>query len=494
MLTKIANQLNSKQDKYAFYIDSQMFTYKRLSKIVNSISEKLSKITVKNSVIGIYATKNIYSYASLLSVLFTGNTFVILNPKFPLKRNLTIIQNSDISLILSSDNNQELNNLAHSSGVPIIYNKNLENTEKSFIFSPGNENSLAYILYTSGSTGEPKGVKISLKNLNTFIESFFATGIKFSSKDKVLQMFDLSFDVSVATTLLPLISGSCIYSVSDTNFKYPEIYKLIKEHRLTVLTIVPSILSFFKPFFSELKFPSVKTCILTAEPSFNAMVKEWSNCIPNADIYNFYGPTEATIWCYYYMWEKTNFFEKGYKGYASIGKPLKNIFPILVDEKHSIISESLQKGELCLAGDQISIGYHNNQSQNKSSFFIKENKRYYKTGDICFFDNTGDYMLCGRVDDQVQVQGYRVELSEITSPIIENFKVSNAVALSYRAPNNLTEIALFLENYSGKVSDIRSFLEKNIPQYMIPHKIVILPEFPINESNKVDRIELLTKI
>ena len=179
----------------------------------------------------------------------------------------------------------------------------------------------------------------------------------------------------------------------------------------------------------------------------------------------------------------------------SIGKPLKNIDSIIINNEKEILSDGM-KGELCLSGKQITSGYFNNKLMNESSFFNLsiDNKviRFYKTGDICFKNKNNNYMYCGRKDSQIQIQGYRVELGEIENVLRKNFKMKNVLAIATKNISNLDVIYLFIEGLLEHNSDgqIEYFLEQNLPSYMVPKKIFYLEKFPLNSSSKIDKTKL----
>ena len=176
----------------------------------------------------------------------------------------------------------------------------------------------------------------------------------------------------------------------------------------------------------------------------------------------------------------------------SIGKPFKNVDAIIVDENQRIVLEG-EKGELCVAGNQVTQGYWNNPEMNKAAFFEKEYKgeimRFYHTGDLCFTQDD-DLMLIGRKDSQVKIQGYRVELGEIEFHAREFLKEINVVILPFNNKSNNTELALILESKEKDITSLMDYLKVKLPPYMVPTKTLFVPQFPINSSDKVDRVKL----
>ena len=252
-------------------------------------------------------------------------------------------------------------------------------------------------------------------------------------------------------------------------------------------------LRYLKPYFDEIDVPSMRNCILTAEASPVDLIDEWAKCIPNSRVYDFYGPTEATIYCTSYEY-KRDCDNKQVNGMLAIGKPLKNLKAIIIDDNESIITESNCKGELCIAGKQLTPGYWKNPERTEKVFLAKsvDNIEYsfYRTGDLCYYDDDGDILYSGRIDHQVKIQGYRIELGEIEYHAREFLKDHNAVAVTKTNSVGNTEIVLFAETDSNIEHEIVSYLKNHLPHYMIPTQYKFMKEFPINTSGKIDRKKL----
>lgn len=487
-LHKICENLDKYKSKNAFYINDTFFTYSDFAASVSKIRKGIEFTKKdKSNYIGIMQSTEIETYASVIAVLLSGHGFVVLNPKTPIERNLSIVEQSQLSILLTTSE------VEFETTAQIINTKSLPNTEFYLNTSNVSIYQPAYLLFTSGSTGIPKGVPISMANLISFFDSFFSFGYELSEKDNFLQMFDLTFDVSVATTLLPLIVGGCNYAVSFDDVKYLSVYKLLENHEITFATLVPSILSYLKPYFNEIQIDSLKYCILTAEASFQAILEQWQECVPNAKLVNLYGPTEATIWCFEYLWEKEKSAKSAYNGLISIGKPMKNMEAIIINEKGEQVKEG-EKGELCISGSHLTENYLNNPEKNKQAFFYDKingiEKRFYKTGDISFIDISGDYMYCGRLDNQIQIEGFRVELNEIEHYTREYTKLNNIAVLAHENKIGNLELYLFLESSQVDEADLKAYLQSKLPRYMIPKNFLNIPKFPLTASDKIDRIKL----
>lgn len=474
-------------DKYgahnAFCINDRFYTYSDLAVNISKVCIALQseKITGKN--IGLVANDDIETYASIFAIWFEGYAYVPLHPQQPVDRSMEIITQADVSLVLNSDTKLLF------PSIKTITSKNLKSSKINIQPKSISDDSLAYILFTSGSTGKPKGVQITRKNVGAFMKSFWETGIQISETDRCLQCFDLTFDVSVQSYLVPLTKGACTYTIPHEQIKYSYVYGLLEDHQLTFGAMAPSMIRYLRPYFEEINASDMRYNILTAEASPLDLVVEWASCIPNAEIFDFYGPTEATIYCTYHKFDRIG-SNKQLNGMLSIGKAMSGVKAIIIDEEGKMLGTN-QKGELCISGDQLTSGYWQNPEKNKESFFNADFEgrliRFYKTGDSCYFDDDGDIMLAGRLDYQVKIQGYRIELGEIEYHSRECLNGNNAVAISFENKTGNTEIALFIESESADTDVLLDYLKSRMPYYMVPTKLLLNKKFPLNSNGKVDR-------
>lgn len=476
----------------AFCINNRLYTYSEFADTVSKVRFALrirtntctNTNTTKN--IGLLAYDDLETYASIFAIWLEGYAYVPIHPNQPLERNAEIIDQSDINLLISSRPVKDR-------GIcDIIDSSSYESGRAGLEPGPADDDDLAYILFTSGSTGKPKGVTISRKNIGAFMRSFRETGININENDRCLQCFDLTFDVSVQSFLVPLTRGACTFTVPAEQIKYSYVAGLLEEQHITFGAMAPSMIRYLRPYFNEISAPDMRCNILTAEASLLDLVEEWSKCIPNSNIYNFYGPTECTIYCTYQKFTRTG-TNKQLNGMMSIGKPMSGLKAIIIDEESKVLGENAT-GELCISGDQITPGYWKNKEKNKESFFeirfMDHSERYYRTGDSCYIDEDGDIMLIGRLDHQVKIQGYRVELGEIEYHARKYLNGQNAAACTFSNSLDNIEIALFIEGKTIADNGLVNYLKENLPHYMIPTRIIFKSIFPLNNNGKVDRIEL----
>lgn len=492
VIAPILNSINKFGTHNAFCINDKFYTYNEFSESVSKIRTALKKEDAVSKNIGLIANDDLETYSAIFAIWLQGYAYVPLHPQQPCDRTQEIISQAEIGLVICSDNKYPLKD------VNIINSGELEFTGHCLQPEFAPENAVAYILFTSGSTGKPKGVPIMRSNVGAFIKSFFEVGFEINHTDRCLQVFDLTFDVSVQSFLTPLIRGACVYTIPHDRIKYSYVYGLLEDHKVTFGAMAPSMLRYLRPYFDELNAESMKYCILTAEASPVDLVKEWSACIPNATIYDFYGPTEATIYCTYYRFNREG-VNKQVNGMLSIGKAMNGLKAIIIDDSGNILGPN-QKGEMCIAGAHLTPGYWENPERTAEAFFECElegiNYRFYKTGDICYYDEEGDIMYSGRIDSQVKIQGFRIELGEIEYHARECLNGQNAIAVAFENKTGNTEIALFVEGIASNtdLNALDVYLKLKMPYYMIPTKIVIQDKFPLNANGKTDRSVLKKSI
>lgn len=490
VLSPLLHNIASYADLPAFFISGKSYTYHTLACRITAIRHTLQNLSCQpGQRIALAVNDDLNTYASIIALWLEGCAYVPLHPLQPIARNLDIVKQIQPAFMLHSSPDSSLATEAARQGTNTVCTAQLEDIDGlTCNYVPTPDESLAYILFTSGSTGTPKGVCISRGNVAAFIDSFWKTGITVNPADRCLQAFDLTFDVSVQAFLTALLGGACVYTIPYGQVKYLYAAQLMMEQSITHAAMAPSMLTYLRPYFDQLNPDSLKVTILTAEACPIELAEAWFVCAKETDIYDFYGPTEGTIYCTYHRLKREG-DNLAVHGMAAIGRPLANVSAILVDEDENPVAKG-EKGELCIAGRQVTSGYWNNEERNSSAFFTRRecdiDVRYYHTGDLCQLNNDGNILYYGRLDQQTKIQGYRVELGEIEYHA-RTFSHQRTVATAYTNERGLTGIALFVENTLSDTSSLSHYLAEHLPHYMLPSQIVCVPEFPLNKSEKIDR-------
>ena len=490
VINTLNQRIETDADRHSFFINDKFYTYAELGRHVNGIREALKEIQTLG--IGLVAHDDIQTYAAIIALWSEGKYYVPLHPHQPMERCLNIIEQVGITTILDSSAQSRY---AAIPSVQVIPTSDLTSIMQRPALSCGDAE-LAYILFTSGSTGHPKGVTISRGNLAAFVSAFHQLGFTLNQNDRCLQMFDLTFDLSVQSYLMPLLGGACVYTVGNDCIKYQAVFQLLDDHHLTFTLMVPSMIHYLRPYMDELDIPEMRLSLFCGEALPLDDTLAWSHCVPRAEIHNVYGPTENTIYCTDYM-VNTNGGNKQSNGIVCIGHAMPGTQIIVVNDQIQPVPSG-EKGELCLAGDQLTPGYWNDEEKNKTAFFIHQGTRYYHTGDVCSMDEEGDISYYGRMDAQIKIQGYRIELSEIecvARQIYEDQRSVVAIPIADDRGNH--SIILAVEHEEDGSADLLSqHLKRLLPSYMLPQSIHFIPTFPLNVNNKIDRKairQLLTK-
>lgn len=484
ILNELLNNIIKYSKNNAFCIDEKFYTYEQLLNRINAIRAIISSnITEDNKNVSIITNDNLDTYASIIALWLEGKTYVPLLNYAPEDRNSQVIKQANVNYVLTSKpfhQNLPAKILVTSEQDDIIETTPIKNEDESLN---------AYILFTSGSTGQPKGVPITLSCISSLIKAVEDAGDDINENDRVLQMFDLTFDLSVISYLHPLLRGACVYTIPEGEIKNLYIMDLMEFHQLTVMLMVPSIIILLKPHYKNIVGDSVRICSFCGEALPLDVTNEWRKCVPNARIRNYYGPTEDTVYCTYYDIDDTH--QKNYNGAVCIGAPLNSGSYIIINSDNQEVSIG-EKGELCLAGNQLTQGYWNNPEKNKEAFFILNGIRYYRTGDLCYTDEDGDIQYIGRLDFQTKINGFRIELSEIehyASEALNNEKTCICVAFTNKI--NTTEIGLVINSQTPINTDVvLTYIANHLPSYEVPTQIKIIKELPLNVNGKIDRKQI----
>ena len=469
----------------AFCIGNRFYTYAEFTQYIGGSQQLLMKHMGLSAglPIGVMCHDTIETFAAIFAIWFSGCYVVPLHPLHPTVTNNEKIRQSAIQLIIDPQINEPVNDLE----VKRIGNKDLKSYEPLMI---GKETDRAYILFTSGSTGKPKGVPINADNMSAYVNGFLELYPDLSSADRFLQTYDLTSDAAFTGYLIPLLLGATVYTIPAVGFKYLAIVKILQERQITFTKFTPSVLNYLRPYFKSMQFDSLKHSHFGGEALPLDLLAEWSQCVPNAEISNGYGPTETTITCTIHRTNSNHLKEHVYNGILSIGKPFREVKILIIDEKDQIVPDG-EKGELCIGGSQLMEGYLNAPADDLRPFFIHKtcgiDERYYRSGDLAFRDKHGYLFFCGRKDDQLKISGYRIEPAEIEFAVSQLANASKSKAFGYRNKSGTESIVVFIEQYDQQPERLKEKLRTMLPPALIPEKIISIRQFPLSQNGKVDK-------
>jgi len=496
---RILEFARSDPDRTALVIDGESWSYAELVAAAREIAGFLPETREgePQPITAVMAHRHVSSYAGILAARFSGHAYVPLNVNHPCQRNATILQNSAAHRVicghLATEALAEIQSVATGPGKAheIIqcgdekcdYQLQAADFTPRFTGRKGDISDLAYILFTSGSTGNPKGVAIQNSQLEAYLKAV-GPMMNVQPSDRFSQTFDLTFDLSVHDLFVCWENGATLVVPSEKELRMPSAY--VRDQQITCWFSVPS-LAYQVRLQEDLTpgaFPGLRLSLFCGEALPTLVATEWVRAAPNSAVENWYGPTEATIACSRYILSKDEINDDT----VPIGKAFPGMELLVLDQDLAPCPEG-EPGELFLAGAQVATGYLNDPQKTAASFLtLASGKLAYRSGDRAVVGADGNVRFLGRVDNQVKVRGYRIELGEIEAALRTASSGLNAVALAWPGGAEIaTSIVAALETDVADIAAIQEQVSAVLPDYMVPSMIFCVTEFPKNASGKVDR-------
>jgi len=452
----------------ALRIGDRSFTYADLDNWSSAITAAIIEAGAEHERIIFIADRNASSYAIILGILKAGCSYVPLHPDGPAARWQAMIAKCGARFAI--EHATHAFDVAH----VIALQASLEKTQAfGQALDPASE---AYVLFTSGSTGGPKGVSVSRANVAAYLEHILGA-YDFNERDLFTQHFALTFDLSVHDLFVCWGSGACLCVPPDDGALRAASWA--REQGITVWFSVPSLAALMMRVRSltPAALPALRYSFFCGEALPWSIANAWKVAASNSRLINLYGPTETTIAITTYEVDRASSTTND--GVVPIGEPFPGQEAIIVDE------------ELCLRGSQVSSGYVNDASATAKAFvgFPGREGIWYRTGDRVRIDEDGVIHYLGRTDHQVKVLGQRVEPGEVDEVIARLIHGGNAVTVPVQEAG-ATRLVTFIDT----PSDINTLLESCrtlLPPHMIPARIIVIPAMPLTAHGKVDRQRLI---
>ena len=494
MLDTIKNFSHTHPDTLAYISPTDEITYGELWRQSEQIAAFLLKQNHDNQLpVLVYGHMDTSMLGSFLGCVKAGFSYIPVDTSIPSERVLKIITSSQAELVINTSL-QEL--VLDNIEVFIVnYDKILAEQVSDVPIDPsnwvyGDEN--FYIIYTSGSTGNPKGVQISANNLQSFVD-WMVEDFPINGNLRFLNQAPFSFDLSVMDLYPALASGGTIFAITKEMIAKPKLlFEALEKSETEVWTSTPSFVQMclMDPTFKEELLPELKVFLFCGEILPVSICRQLRERFPKARIFNTYGPTEATVAVT--SIEVTDEILETYPN-LPIGKSKGDTRIILVDEK-GLAAKHGEKGEMIIAGPGVSKGYLGQQGLTEKSFYHYEGQQAYRTGDAAYLGPDDMIFYKGRMDFQIKLHGYRIELEEIEFHIANckfvKFAAVIPVSHSDKIEYLLAAIIPGSHNFEKEyqlTSAIKKELSEVIPAYMVPRKFSYYEELPMTPNGKMDR-------
>ena len=498
----------------ALVVDGESLTYLDLRRQAGKLASLVLRTAESNSpLVAILGYRSVTAYVGILSILAAGRGYVPLNPKFPAERTRRMLILSGCSqVIVGNECVPHLRALLEGFQQPLtiilpemadvtdlqtdfplhryLGSKDIFASHGSLFETTVSTQAIAYLLFTSGTTGEPKGVPVTHSNVRSYID-YMCGRCDLNETDRFSQHSDLTFDLSVHDIFVAWERGASLYCLPERAVLLPA--KSIRENALTAWFSVPSIISvlskmrLLEPDF----FPSLRYSFFCGEPLSTSYAQLWQNAASHSIVENLYGPTEATIAISHYQWDRNHSPGECLNGICPIGWTFAGQRSSIANQDFNILSNN-QAGELFLAGSQVTPGYWNDPEKTGAKFVrlgTSEDTIWYRTGDLVKEDWTGCMYYLGRIDDQVKIRGYRAELQEIEAVLRKACGTDQVVSVAWPVRDGSADgVVAFVSGQ--KVLDegkALKYCRTYLPGYMVPQKIYAIDALPLNLNGKVDR-------
>ncbi|MCP4564774.1 MAG: D-alanine--poly(phosphoribitol) ligase [Bosea sp.] len=496
-------------ERPAIWARGKTVTYREFGERAQALATLLRRSGVqRGDRVAILSHRTDTVYVGILGILFAGATYVALNPRFPTARNQMILKESgakalviddrcakavgelleetpDLSVLVTPESDMPL----APAGKAVFGKSALDIPVAQFtpdLDALGSD--LAYIVFTSGSTGKPKGVQITHDNLLAYLDNIRQFAGETTPDDKVVQIVDVTFDVSVHDMFTAWTNGASMISIPENAALMSA--RFVQEHGITQWFSVPSTARLLEQngLLEPGSLPSLRSSIFAGEPLVASVAEAWMKAAPHSPVYNIYGPTEGTISLCGKHVVPTEFAPHEV---VSLGEAFPGNRMGLFEPQSDRPVASGAIGEICFTGNQVTQGYWRDPALNQVRFFTSDDgAHWYRTGDLGRYEPARGYIFAGRVDHQVKIRGFRVELGEIEGVIRAASGASQVAVIPWplSSDGNAMGCVAFIPGSpdGGSEARVREACVSRLPDYMVPGRMIYLDELPLNANGKTD--------
>ena len=507
----IENSAIKYPNREAFRCGSISVSYAELKLKMDQLAKQLSDEGVdKGDRVGVYMNRSIETAMSIYGIMKAGGVYVPLDPLSPTSRTLFLLKDCGVRHLVTTaaqkkgvlallDKDSDLEVVIGLTGIDqlrtISWETVYDTSTKGYEAAKVLEQDLAYIMYTSGTTGDPKGIMHTHYSALAYARlSSDLYGL--CPEDKVGNHAPLYFDISTFGYFSTPLAGACTVIIQDAYTKLPvSLSELIEKERITVWYSVPLALVqlLMNGILEKRDLDSLRWILYGGENFAPKYIRQLMDHCPNAKICNVYGPSEVNQ-CTYHVIEGFPTEDSN----IPIGKVWKNSDYKILDENDQEITARDDKGELVVRSATMMKGYWNNQSLTEASLYKQTDKTgleclYYRTGDLVKLNERGELLFLGRNDSQVKIRGYRIELDEVESVLTKHDKVKEAAVVAVEKEMNEKELmAVVIPKNNNSLEDLELLVHcrANLPPYAVPSEIGIVESLPRTASDKINRAEL----
>lgn len=492
VLDYLNNIVKIKPDKLAFANETEGMTFSEVYNQSRSVGTFILQKSIYKKPIVVFMNKHPKEVTAFFGVITAGSFYVPIDEEMPAGRIQLILDNVQSPLIICDDKTKAIADTFKFDGEIVLYD-DICNTPVcddliTDVYNKTIDTDPIYIVFTSGSTGIPKGVAACHRSVIDYIEQLSET-LEFDENTIFGNQTPLYFDACLKELYPTLKFGATTYLIPRSLFKLPiNLVEFMNEKKINTVCWVVSALTMISAFgtFKTIVPEYLRTIAFGSEVFPIKQFNTWRSVLPEAKFTNLYGPTEGTGMCCYYKVDRD--FELG--EVIPIGRPFKNTEIILLNEQNKRAGEN-EVGEICIRGTSLTLGYYNNPEKTQEVYVQNPlNTAYpeliYRTGDLGKYNERGELIFVSRKDYQIKHMGHRIELGEIEVNVnmLEGVKLAGCIYDDVKG-----KIVLF---YVGAITDkeLAVMLKDKLPRYMIPNRIVKLDEMPLTANGKIDRVTL----
>lgn len=470
--------------KTALVFNDHKLTYAELNEKSNQLARVLRDQNVtRDTVVAIMAERSLETFAGILAILKAGGAYLSINSKYPETRKQFMLEDSNAMVVLAQKALAEENkNLLQGKEIILIDDEKTYSGNSSDLPKINKPNDLSYIVYTSGTTGRPKGVMVSHRNVIRLVKN--TNYVTFNENDRIGQIGVVEFDASTFEIWGALLNGLALYIIDqETVLDFEHFQERLNQSKITTMFMTTAL-------FNQISqthigtFAGLKNLLVGGEALSPTHINSARKSYPKLNLMNVYGPTENTTF------STTFLIDTEYVENIPIGQPIANSTAYIVDKNNKLLPTGIV-GELCVGGDGVARGYLNNQKYTEEKFIpnpFKEGDRLYRTGDLARWLPKGTIEFVGRIDDQVKVRGFRIELGEIENKLLQHPEISETVVVvKEREKWDKYLTAYIVSNMEFSQVELREYLAAELPHYMIPSYFVVLEKMPLTRNGKLDR-------